>query len=195
VARERPTASDDQTSLRATTAAVAPALRVDVLTRAEAHALSRCAPLPRVARPIAAEGQAGHWQAPADRREIGVLRRNVASFAARAGLPDDDLAELQIAVSEALSNVVLHAYRDRECNGDVRIDAAVQGRELLVRVRDFGSGIAAPADSSGAGLGLPIIARLCARHSVRCCDGGGTEVAMSFDLPRDPATGRRAAAG
>jgi serine/threonine-protein kinase RsbW/stage II sporulation protein AB (anti-sigma F factor) len=185
VARERPTASDNQTSVlprdvRGT--------NVDVLTRAQARALSRCAPLRHAARVDATPVRTGHWGAPAHRDEIRELRRQVARFAAVAGMPDDDLAELQVAVSEALSNAVLHAYGDRDPGGDVSVDAEVVADELLVRVRDHGTGMASRPDSPATGLGLSIIARLCKRHSISRCDDGGTEVGMCFALASDART-------
>jgi serine/threonine-protein kinase RsbW/stage II sporulation protein AB (anti-sigma F factor) len=180
VARERPTASDDQISVLPRE--VSRGTNSDVLTRAQARALSRCAPLRRGAHTEAVPVRTGQWGAPAHRDEIRELRRQVASFAARAGMSDDALAELQVAVSEALSNAVLHAYNDRDFGGDMRVDAEVDASELLVRVRDYGTGMAPRTDSPGMGLGLSIIARLCKRHSIRRCDGGGTEIGMCFDL-------------
>jgi anti-sigma regulatory factor (Ser/Thr protein kinase) len=122
--------------------------------------------------------------APAQRDEIAVLRREVAAFAALAGVSDDDRAALQVAVSEALSNAVMHAYRDRDFAGDVCVDAEICGCEFHVRVRDYGVGMSARPDSPGMGLGLSMIARLAKRHSVHRCDGGagGTEIGMCFDL-------------
>jgi serine/threonine-protein kinase RsbW/stage II sporulation protein AB (anti-sigma F factor) len=182
VARERPTASEDQT--RVSVRDLPGREQTDALTRAQARALSRCAPLRRPAPPAAVSVHSAHWRAAADPDHVGELRRQVASFASNAGMPGDDLAEVLVAVSEALSNAALHAYRDRDFDGDVRVDAEVVGGELLIRVRDYGGGIAPRADSPGMGLGLSIIARLSKRHSVRRCDGGGTEVGMCFDLVR-----------
>lgn len=189
VARQRPTASDEQASprLRDATGSRSP----DVLTRAQAHALSRCAPLRRASPAAASAARSAHWEAPAEPTRVGQLRREVASFASRAGLPDSVLPELQVAVSEALTNAVLHAYCDRETDQGVRVDAEVTGRELLVRVRDYGRGIQPRPDSPGMGLGLSMIARLCKRHSIRRGDGGrGTEVGMCFDLGRRDAGAR-----
>jgi anti-sigma regulatory factor (Ser/Thr protein kinase) len=182
VARERPTASDDQTSVLSRDVR---GTNVDVLTRAQARALSRCAPLRHAGRTAVTPVRTGHWGAPAHRDEIRELRRQVALFAAVAGMPEGDLAELQVAVSEALTNAVMHAYNDRDFGGDVSVDAEVVANELLVRVRDYGTGMGPRADAPGLGLGLPIIARLCKRHSISRCDGGGTEVGMCFDLARD----------
>ena len=166
MARERPTASYEQ--VRPTARDVAGRATRDVLDRSQASI-----------------NASAHWTAPADRDHVGVLRRQVAAFALDAGMPADDVAEVRIAVSEALTNAAMHAYRDRDFDGDVSVDAEVAGDELLVRVRDYGTGIAPRADSPGYGQGLSIIARLCKRCSARRCAGGGTEVSMCFDLVRD----------
>lgn len=192
MAGERPTASNERPDVRS---AVPARPEHDGLTRAEARALTRCAPL--------APGGAGgrdalattSWVERADRLGVGSLRRRVASHAALAGMPADDLAELQVAVSEALTNVVLHAYRDSGELGDVRVEVEVRGgSDLVVRVRDYGVGIGPRPDSPGLGVGLVIIARLSRSCEVRRCDDCGTEVSMCFALlSGDPGAGARPA--
>ncbi len=178
MAPERPTAPDVQLRPRGHVAGHG---KVDVFTRA----LARRAPLRRAAAADAIAMQSARWEAAANPDSIGHLRREVASFASHAGMADSGVADLQVAVSEALTNVVMHAYCDREPDGGVRVDAEVGDRELLVRVRDYGRGLEPRLNSPGMGLGLPIIATLCKRHSIRRCDDGGTEVGMCFDLLRD----------
>jgi anti-sigma regulatory factor (Ser/Thr protein kinase) len=166
VARTRPTASDER--VQPSAAAVASRGSLDVLTAA----------------PVAVRVRAAHWSAAADHDHVGVLRRQVASFAAAAGMPADDVAEVRIALSEALRNAAMHAYRDRDFDGDVSVDAEIADGELLISVRDYGIGISPHADSPGSGDGLTIIAQSCKRHRIRRCDGGGTEVRLCFDLAR-----------
>ena len=164
------------------------------LSRAEARALSRCAPLSRRADPVAPAVTSGQWLVTAEPDQVGFARRQVAAFAALAGMPDDDaMAELQLAVSEALTNAVMHAYRDREPAGTVLVQALAEADELTIRVRDYGMGIAPRSDAPGLGIGLTIMARLAKVSSVRRCEGGGTEISMSFALHR-VAAGTRAAA-
>jgi anti-sigma regulatory factor (Ser/Thr protein kinase) len=89
-----------------------------------------------------------------------------------------------LAVSEAVTNVVVHAYRDRGANtepGDVHVTVAVDGDELVVAVSDEGMGLTPRADSPGAGLGLPIIATLADRFEVHKL-GNGTRLLMGFRL-------------
>jgi anti-sigma regulatory factor (Ser/Thr protein kinase) len=74
-----------------------------------------------------------------------------------------DAAAVELAVSEAVSNVVVHAYRDRhgateEERVDVRLTADAEG--VWVVVTDHGIGMSARDDSPGLGLGLSVIAKL-----------------------------------
>jgi anti-sigma regulatory factor (Ser/Thr protein kinase) len=87
-----------------------------------------------------------------------------------------------LAVSEAVANVVVHAYRDRHPGaepGDVHVTVRVEADELLVAVVDKGVGMAARADSPGAGLGLAIIATLADRFEVQQLNTG-TRLLLGF---------------
>ena len=92
---------------------------------------------------------------------------------------------IRIAVSEAVSNVVVHGYRGAP-DGTFTMALQAQNGALQVTVRDEGCGMRPRTDSPGAGLGLPLIARLAAKVSVTSPPEGGTEVAMTFPL-REPA--------
>jgi stage II sporulation protein AB (anti-sigma F factor) len=99
----------------------------------------------------------------------------------RAGAQEAVREAARLAVSEAVSNVVVHSYRDI---GEGAFTLAVEwsGSELRVIVRDQGCGMAPRMDSPGAGLGLPLIASLADSFSVTAPPGGGTEVVMTFPL-------------
>jgi anti-sigma regulatory factor (Ser/Thr protein kinase) len=87
-----------------------------------------------------------------------------------------------LAVSEAVANVVVHAYRNRAQGalpGDVQVTVSVEPDELLVVVADRGVGMTARLDSPGAGLGLRIIATLADRFEVQELSGG-TRVLLGF---------------
>ena len=89
----------------------------------------------------------------------------------------------RLAVSEAVSNVVVHSYRDLG-PGAFTISVEWNGGELKVTVRDHGCGMMPRMDSPGAGLGLPLIASLSETMTVTEPPGGGTEVSMTFPLLR-----------
>ncbi len=94
------------------------------------------------------------------------------------------LSDLALAVTEAATNAVLHAYRDREEPGAVIIDAERFADHVRVSVRDEGSGLAPRVDSPGLGLGLGLIAQVADSADVRAPESGGTEVVMRFNLER-----------
>jgi anti-sigma regulatory factor (Ser/Thr protein kinase) len=107
------------------------------------------------------------------------IRRAV--HAAVADKVEDSYAVV-LAVSEAVTNVVVHAYRDCDADappGHVHVTVTVEPDELLVAVSDDGVGLTPRADSPGLGLGLPIIAALADRFEVQE-RAGGTRVLMGF---------------
>jgi serine/threonine-protein kinase RsbW/stage II sporulation protein AB (anti-sigma F factor) len=97
---------------------------------------------------------------PATADSVGRLRRAVANFAARHGASDRSLESVNLALSEALTNVVLHAYRDAARPGPVLVVAVVRDRALVVTIADEGCGMTPRPDSPGLGLGMGLIARL-----------------------------------
>jgi serine/threonine-protein kinase RsbW len=103
--------------------------------------------------------------------------------ASQAGAQEPVREAARLAVSEAVSNVVVHSYRD-SLPGAFTVSVEWDGGELRVIVRDHGCGMAPRMDSPGAGLGLPLIANLAETFSVTAPPGGGTEVCMTFPLLR-----------
>ena len=91
------------------------------------------------------------------------------------------LDAVRLAVSEAVSNVIVHGYRDSG-NGAFTVAIEWEDGELRVSVRDDGCGMQPRADSPGSGLGLPLIANLAETFTVIAPPGGGTEVNMTFAL-------------
>jgi serine/threonine-protein kinase RsbW len=132
----------------------------------------------------------GHWEhhAPALAPNVGLMRTGVVTFAARYGASRRAQADIALAVSEALTNAVMHAFL-LQPTGTMSIfaDAAVDA--LLVRVTDDGSGIRPRADSPGMGLGLSLVARVTTSLDVLPGPrGAGTELRLRFDAPGMRAT-------
>jgi anti-sigma regulatory factor (Ser/Thr protein kinase) len=96
---------------------------------------------------------------PATVESVAAARGAVRRFAANLEV---DLDGLVLAVSEAVANVVAHAY-DEGATGVVELTATAAPFEVTVTVRDHGRGLAEPRPSSGAGYGIAIIRRL-AQH-------------------------------
>lgn len=111
---------------------------------------------------------------------MGELRRAAVDFARSHGAPAPVLHDIALAVSEATSNAVLHAYRDGDRTGHVHLEAHAQRSMLDIRVSDDGCGMAPRVDSPGVGLGLPIIARV--TDGLEVVSDAGTAILMSFAL-------------
>jgi anti-sigma regulatory factor (Ser/Thr protein kinase) len=109
---------------------------------------------------------------------VGVARHTVAGLAEHLGAPVEDV---KIAVSEAVGNAIVHAYRGGKA-GVVRVFARKHRGQLLVTVADDGVGMTPNPQSRGLRIGIPLITKLC--DDVRfSSDEGGTTVSMSFAVP------------
>lgn len=108
---------------------------------------------------------------------LAVIRRALVAFAAGQDMPDPQA--IGLAVTEAVTNVVLHAYPPGSV-GDVRVVACAEPDQLVVVVRDWGTGMRPRPDSPGLGIGLPTIASLASAFDVEAADGVGTLLRMHF---------------
>jgi anti-sigma regulatory factor (Ser/Thr protein kinase) len=92
---------------------------------------------------------------------------------------DVDLWAVQIVVTEAVANAVVHAYPDR-APGQVRLEAWLEDELLTVVVADDGVGMSSGRRSPGLGAGLALIRRLAGDVEVHC--RGGTRLVMRLRL-------------
>ena len=88
---------------------------------------------------------------PAVPESVGLIRYAVADLAAGAGVAEEQLDAIRLAVSEAVTNTVLYAYG--ESGGEIHATAELAGDELWVLIADDGRGIHAGLESRGLGLG------------------------------------------
>jgi anti-sigma regulatory factor (Ser/Thr protein kinase) len=132
-------------------------------------------------------------QLPARPESIAALRRAVVDFAAGGGASQRLREDIALAVSEAVSNVVLHAYAHSTTPGDVRVAAWIDAASLQISVCDDGIGMVRRSDSPGLGLGLALIGKVADR--VRLESGGkrerggtdrGVRMRMTFALDPSP---------
>ena len=140
-------------------------------------------------------GAAGHppdvasasWSIPALADEVIGIRREAERFARSHGVPDHRLADLRLAISEAVSNAVIHAFREHELPGTVTLSIDITPQRFAeVVVRDDGSGMSPRSDSPGLGLGLSVIDRLADEtERRRPTDGVGFELWMRFRFGSD----------
>jgi anti-sigma regulatory factor (Ser/Thr protein kinase) len=128
---------------------------------------------------------------PARAEGVAVVRQALAGMADALDFDAAVLADMKMAVSEACTNVVVHAYGDSD--GQLEVEMAASDVGLTIRVRDHGRGIQPQVNQSrevpALGLGLPLMAALSDSFEVQGGAGQGTEVRMTFTYAReaDPA--------
>ena len=119
---------------------------------------------------------------PATPDNVGVVRHAVAGLAETLGMDPIATTDLKTIVSEACTNVAVHAYGAE--GGPLEVQVISDEAGITVAVRDHGTGIRprADLDSSRLRLGLPLIAALSSSFSVSGGLGLGTEVQMRMEL-------------
>jgi len=111
---------------------------------------------------------------------VASTRRAIGDWLRREGVAPERIGVVQLALSEAVTNVVQHAYRGLPEPGVVDVAAVLSGGELRVAVADSGDGMRPHGDSEGLGLGLEILAKLADAVDLVTPDDGGFEVRMRF---------------
>ncbi|HET9074015.1 MAG TPA: ATP-binding protein [Solirubrobacteraceae bacterium] len=118
-------------------------------------------------------------------------RRAIAGLAERAGASREELDAVHTIISEAVTNVVRHAYPDGP--GPVYIDAAVVGRDLSILIVDAGRGPRVPSPHPGLGMGWKLMAQLTTRWTVVARGEGGTMLYLRLRLRQTDRSGGRTA--
>jgi anti-sigma regulatory factor (Ser/Thr protein kinase) len=116
---------------------------------------------------------------PARPENIPVIRHVLGAFAEALRLPPDVVEDMRLAVTEACSNVVRHAYAGEE-PGPIDVVVRPNGEHLDVIVADRGRGMGPSPDVDGPGLGLPLIAALADSIEVQDAPIRGNRLRMSF---------------
>ncbi len=111
---------------------------------------------------------------------VGVIRQAVADFANANGVCGPKVDAVKLAVSEAVSNVVLHAYP--EAPGEVHVTARALEGELWVIIDDDGRGHNNASERPGLGWGLALITDACDEFTLVERAQGGTEARMCFRI-------------
>src|SRR5919197_5995627 len=116
---------------------------------------------------------------PARPENVAVIRHVLGAFAEALQLPAELVEDMRLAVTEACTNVVRHAYHDGE-PGPIDVVIRPTGDKLDLVVSDRGAGIGPSPDMSGPGLGLPLIAALADYVEIEHGPSRGSTLAMSF---------------
>ena len=126
----------------------------------------------------------------------GFARSAVAAFAAQLDPTLEELGDIKTAVSEAVTNAIVHAYPDTL--GRIVVKAKIlEGNVLEISVRDWGRGIPdverarQPLYTTGgeerSGMGFTIMESFMDKLSVRSAEGKGTKVTMRRRILPRPA--------
>ncbi|HEY0388382.1 MAG TPA: ATP-binding protein [Gaiellales bacterium] len=112
---------------------------------------------------------------PADPAFLSVSRQALVGAAEGLGMPDEDLDDLKLVLSEICANAIVHAYGQRG-DGEIEVSFSRSPTELEITVADRGRGFPDGRVPAGAGAGLTLLDRLCTRYSIdpRRLDGGAT---------------------
>ncbi|MEY2425657.1 MAG: serine/threonine-protein kinase RsbW [Actinomycetota bacterium] len=115
---------------------------------------------------------------PAEPATVSRVRREMAAVATECGLSEEVIVDIRIAVSEIVTNAIVHAYDYGP--GEVRVEAYFARGDLRVVVADDGPGMAPRVKSPGLGLGLPTAATVTTELTIVTPRRGGTEVHLTF---------------
>jgi len=121
---------------------------------------------------------------PAEPRSASRARRAVLEAVKGIAVDRDAIG---VVVSEAVTNAVIHAYRDRDRPGEVHISACLQSDGVEISIADDGLGLRPRSDSPGVGLGMPLIADLADRVKIfYACPGTRIEAHFVLMGPAGP---------
>ena len=78
-------------------------------------------------------------EVPAALESLGTISDHVVACARAAGLDDHAVWEMQLAVDEAATNIILHAYGDHDLTGPVIVESVLRGDEFTIHLHDRGA--------------------------------------------------------
>ncbi len=118
----------------------------------------------------------------------------VASFLASVNPTIDELGDIKTAVSEAVTNCVVHAYPNT-INGEIEMIVSIENDEVYISITDFGVGIddinkarqpfyTTKASSERSGMGFTVMEGFMDRVNVSSEKGKGTKIEMYKVLDR-----------
>lgn len=128
---------------------------------------------------------------PANSRYLVLARLSLAGIAPVARLDEDMLADLKLAVTEACSNAVRHAYPDH-VDGIVRLYVSLEPETVTIEVADDGRGFDAASLSSWdssrmreEGMGFSIMRAVVDELEIESTSSAGTVVRLVKRLSAD----------
>ncbi|MBE6799453.1 MAG: anti-sigma F factor [Ruminococcaceae bacterium] len=123
---------------------------------------------------------------PSKSSNEGFARVAVSAFVSRFDPTVEELNDIKTAVSEAVTNCIVHAYRDTI--GKIYITVSADDLNIKIKIRDYGCGIEnvkkamEPLFTTGgeerAGLGFAVMESFCDKLRVRSTPNKGTTVTL-----------------
>jgi len=115
-------------------------------------------------------------------------RMVISAFLVRRDPALSMVSEVRTAVSEAVTNAVVHAYREQQC-GRIVMRAALSNDRIMISIEDFGCGIAdvtqamkpfftTHPEEERTGMGFALMQSFMDKVSVESSPGSGTIVRM-----------------
>ena len=112
--------------------------------------------------------------------QLGELRHQLSGWLRGAGVAEERVADIVLAVNEAVANSIEHGYQGRK-PGKVRVIGENDGARVDLKISDKGKWRPAAADPGVRGRGLLLI-RAVSDWLELDCTPKGTTVSMSFSL-------------
>lgn len=121
-------------------------------------------------------------------------RISVAAFAAQLDPTIEELADIKTAVSEAVTNAIVHGYEDKE--GIVKVSCKLVGNSIIIEISDIGKGIeniemakrplyTSKPNLERSGMGFTIMENFMDEMNVESIVGLGTKVTMKKIIKKD----------
>ena len=115
-------------------------------------------------------------------------RITVAAFVSQLDPTIEEIADIKTAVSEAVTNCIIHGYEDTE--GIIKINCKIEGRKVIIEISDTGKGIenidiareplyTTKADLERSGMGFTIMESFMDELKIESILGLGTKVTMT----------------
>jgi len=121
------------------------------------------------------------WTYPAEVHHVAAARHAVGDYATANAVQQPPLADIKLALTEAVMNAVLHGFRSTE-PGTVTVSIEIDPETVSLRVADDGQGMGGRPDGPEPGMGMTLMAAMADRMVVGIPPTGtGTEVRMAFD--------------
>lgn len=121
------------------------------------------------------------------------IRTVISAFLMETDPDMEQLADIKTAISEAVTNCIIHGYEGKE--GTVVVEATLKGEELELTVQDFGIGIdnieqaiqplyTSKPEMERSGMGFSFMEAFMDQVEVKSKAGEGTSVKMKKVLKR-----------